>query len=76
MKTISLTEEAYRRLVTYKEDEKDSFTKVILRLLPEKGSAAEIGEFMAHVSPLTGKEAGVMRKTMAEANQWQENAWK
>lgn|GEM_PF-2379955 len=76
MKTISLSEDAYRRLLAYKGDDKDSFTKVILRVLPEKGSAAEIGESIADISPLTEQEAGVIEKVIAEGNQWQENAWK
>ncbi|MFT5474230.1 MAG: putative CopG family antitoxin, partial [Kiritimatiellia bacterium] len=34
MKTISLTDEAYKRLKEWKDESNDSFSKVVLKVVP------------------------------------------
>lgn len=46
MKTITLDEAAYSRLSAWKRGSKDSFSKVIKRLVPEPGT---LGAFMNFV---------------------------
>ena len=38
MKTIAVSESAYRRLSSWKSGKKDSFSKVIERMVPPKGT--------------------------------------
>ena len=38
MKTITLDEEAYTRLKSWKNDSADSFSKVVKRIVPQAGS--------------------------------------
>lgn len=42
MKTITLTDEAYGRLLAWKESQKDSFSKVVDRLVPVRGSLGAV----------------------------------
>ena len=42
MKTITLTDEAYCRLVAWKENQKDSFSKVVDRLVPRRGTLGAV----------------------------------
>lgn len=41
MKTITLTDEAYERLKAWK-DGSDSFSAVVLRVVPKRGTAADM----------------------------------
>lgn len=70
MKTITLTEEAYERIAVLKVSPKDSFSKVILRSVPKRGTAAQMLEAVAKLPPLTEKQAKLMRKAVAEHNDW------
>ena len=63
MKTITLTEEAYERIAVLKESPKDSFSKVILRSVPKRGTAAQL-------PPLTAAEAQTMEEAAANNNDW------
>lgn len=44
MKTISLDQEAYERLSAWKQPGRDSFSKVVKRMVPRKGSLASLAE--------------------------------
>jgi len=64
MKTISLTDEAYSRLASWKTGQDDSFSKVIDRLVPKRGTlgavldaAGELPELSAHVLNRLEREA-------------------
>ena len=70
MKTITLTDEAYERIAALKTSPKDSFSKVILRSVPKRGTAAQMLKAVAKLSPLTEKQAKLMQEVVAEHNDW------
>ncbi len=70
MKTITLTEEAYERLVALKESPKDSFSKVVLRVVPKRGTAAQMLEDIKMLLPLTEEQAQLMEEAVAWSNDW------
>lgn len=70
MKTITLTDEAYDRLVSWKEGTKDSFSKVVLRVVPKRGTLADLAEQFEKLPPLTEAQAKIMEDAVAWANDW------
>lgn len=74
MKTISLTEDAYQRLADLKASPKDSFSKVVLRAIPKRGTAARMLDAVADLPELTEAQAKRMEKLAAENNDW--NNWR
>ena len=62
MKTISLTDEAYMRLKEWKESPKDSFSRVVLKRVPEKGTLGQLLEDMGTLPPLSSAQAKVMEE--------------
>ena len=65
MKTITLSEEAYERLKAWKESPADSFSCVVLKVVPRKGTLAQMSEEIRQLPPLTGAQAKVMEDTVA-----------
>ena len=53
MKTITLSDEAYYRIKMWKESPKDSFSKVIERLVPSRGSAKSVLNMLKKRRPLS-----------------------
>ena len=47
LKTISLDEDAYRRLLAWKRTKGDSFSKVIKRMVPEAGTLGAMAQFVS-----------------------------
>ncbi len=70
MKTITLTDEAYERIATLKTSPKDSFSKVILRCLPKRGTAAQLLAAASRLPPLSEAEARAMEEVASENNDW------
>ncbi|WP_420467350.1 antitoxin VapB family protein [Panacagrimonas sp.] len=66
MKTITLTEDAYERLAALKTSPRDSFSKVILRVVPKRGTAAEILAAVRELPPLTDEQARLMDEATAD----------
>ncbi len=66
MKTITLTDEAYERLRDWKASPQDSFSKVVLKVVPAKGTFGQMLEDVGRMPPLTKKHAVVME----EAARW------
>ncbi len=66
MKTITLTDEAYHRLKDWKQSGQDSFSSVVLKVVPERGTLSQMLEDVAHLPTLSKKSAAVME----EAAQW------
>jgi predicted CopG family antitoxin len=73
MKTISLTDDAYERLKSWKSPAWDSFSKVVLEVIPKRGTAADMEKAFQALSPLTQEEANRVEEVMAWGNAW-ENA--
>lgn len=70
MKTISLTDEAYERLKSWKSPACDSFSKVVLEVIPKKGTAADMEKAFQSLKPLTDDEAKRIEEAMGWANSW------
>ncbi len=69
MKTITLTEEAYQRLKDWKEGGKDSFSKVVLKVVPERGTLGQMLTEVQGLSALSKDSARVMEEAAAWGRQ-------
>lgn len=70
MKTLTLTNEAYERLKDWKFEANDSFSNVVLRMVPKRGTLGEMIENFKHLPPLTEQQVAIMSETIAWANDW------
>lgn len=70
MKTLTLTNEAYERLKDWKTETNDSFSTVVLRMVPKRGTLAEMVEGFRQLPPLTEQQSEVMAEAVAWANDW------
>jgi predicted CopG family antitoxin len=70
MKTITLSDEAYERLKDWKEGQQDSFSSVVLRLVPKRGTLADLLQNFAQLPPLTDEQVKIMEEAVAWANDW------
>ncbi|HHY54175.1 MAG TPA: hypothetical protein GYA08_01950 [Chloroflexi bacterium] len=70
MKTIMLTDEAYARLEECRESEHDSLSDVVLRVVPKRGTLADLLHSFQQLPPLTDEQAQLMQETIAGANKW------
>ena len=77
MKTISLSDEAYERLAAWKETGKESFSAVVLKVVPKRGTLGDLGAQMDRLSPLTEEQAAAIQDAVRWANDWrnQEDPW-
>lgn len=66
MKTITLTDDAYLRLVEWKTGPTDSFSRVVLRIVPKRATFGQLLEDVQQLPSLSAKQARVME----EAAQW------
>jgi predicted CopG family antitoxin len=71
MKTITLTDEAYARLKDWKESERDSFSNVVLRVVPKRGTLADLLAGFHQLPVLTEAQAAVMEDAVVWANDWE-----
>jgi len=62
MKTITLTDQAYQRLKDWKASPKDSFSAVVLKVVPERGTLGQMIEDVGHLPELSRKNAVVMEE--------------
>jgi predicted CopG family antitoxin len=70
MKTITLTDEAYQRLKDWKQNERDSFSNVVLRVVPKRGTLADMLDNFKQLPPLTDQQAATIEETLSWANDW------
>ena len=77
MKTITLTDDAYERLRSWKDRRFNSFSKVILAKVPKKGTLADLAAELERLPPLTEEQAKVMEEAVTWANDWcrQRDPW-
>jgi len=66
MKTITLTDEAYQRLKDWKEVKGDSFSKVVLAVVPRRGTLEQMASEVGQLPDLSSEQARVME----QAAQW------
>ena len=62
MKTITLTDEAYKRLKDLKDRPGDSFSKVVLRVVPEKGTLGQMLDDVLRLPRLDERSAAIMEE--------------
>jgi predicted CopG family antitoxin len=65
MKTVTLTEDAYERLLAWKTSPRDSFSKVVLKVVPKRGTLGQMLEDVRQLPPLSDRQAKVMEETSA-----------
>jgi len=70
MRTITLSESAYDRLLSWKKSPKDSFSSVVIRLVPPKGTMQQMLGVVRQLLPLSSKQF----KAMEDAASWGRNA--
>lgn len=70
MKTITLWEEAYERLKSWKTDSSESLFKVVLKSVPKRGTAANMAEAFDQLPNLTHRQAETFEAEAAWANDW------
>lgn len=71
MKTLTLTNEAYERLKDWKTGGNDSFSNVVLRMVPKRGTLGEMLENFKQLPPLTDPQVEIIAETIAWANDWE-----
>lgn len=74
MKTITLDDEAYRRLKAWKRDHGDSFSTVVKRVVPEAGTLGAMEQFVSRRTVAKSKdellEASIERRPTGKSNPW------
>lgn len=70
MKTITLTDAAYLRLRDWKQSADESFSAVVLKVVPERGTFGQMLQDVGQMPPLSRKSA----KVMDEAAAWGRDA--
>ena len=70
MKTITLTDEAYQRLIVWKENPKDSFSKVVERVVPARGNLQNVMSAWETLPPLSAKQFEAIEKGLQAMNDW------
>ena len=77
MKTITLTEEAYERLVSWKTGSRDSFSKVIDRVVPKRGTMASVLEAARQLPALTAEKLNKVEQSARANLSWrdQKDPW-
>lgn len=66
MKTITLTDDAYGRLLEWKSAPKESFSAVVMKVVPKKGTLGQMLSDMKDLPRLSSKQA----KVMEDAASW------
>ena len=57
MKSMTLSEEAYQRLKSWKTDPLESFSKVVLKVVPKQGTAGDMDKSFDQLPKLTRRQA-------------------
>ena len=70
MKTITLSDEAYQRLKDWKSDDRDSFSSIVLRIVPKRGTLGDMLENFKQLPPLTDQQTRTMSDALSWANDW------
>ena len=70
MKTISLSNPAYERLRSWKRTSKESFSEVVLRVVPKRGTLADLAAQIDKLPPLTDEQVQTMEQALQRVNDW------
>ncbi|EHQ34657.1 antitoxin VapB family protein [Methanoplanus limicola] len=64
--TVSLSEEAYGRLNKWKKTEDESYSSIILRLIPEVRTSEEFRKALDRIGSISDEDADIMAKSVDE----------
>lgn len=70
MKTITLSEEAYQRLKSWKTASSESFSKVVLKTVPKRGTAGDMDRAFDALPKLTPRQAAAIDAEAGWADDW------
>lgn len=74
MKTITLDEDAYRRLLAWKRAKGDSFSKVIKRVVPEAGTLGAMAQFVLN-RQTTEEQDSLLEASIEERSSAKHDPW-
>jgi len=74
MRTITLDDEAYRRLLAWKREKGDSFSKVIKRVVPEAGTLGAMARFAARRQASDAKDA-ILEASLEDRGPGKHDPW-
>ncbi|NJK92723.1 MAG: hypothetical protein HC904_13400 [Blastochloris sp.] len=72
MKTITLTEDAYQRLKSWKSGPGMSFSKVVLERVPKRGTLGDLLESVTQLPKLSESQAALMQQEVSLLNDWKQ----
>jgi predicted CopG family antitoxin len=70
MKTISLSDQAYERLRSWKKTPKESFSRIVLRVVPKRGTLSDLATEIDKLPALTDEQEKSMEEALNWANDW------
>ena len=76
MKTIAVSETAYERLLIWKTGGKDTFSKVIERMVPQKGTFDAVFEAVGNLPDLTDEQVDSLESAVNEGRKTLGDPWK
>lgn len=75
MKTITLDDEAYRRLKSWKRSSGDSFSKVVKRVVPEAGTLGSLVHFVEERRVIDSKRDVILEETIEDRAKEKADPW-
>jgi predicted CopG family antitoxin len=75
MKTITLDDEAYRRLKSWKRSSGDSFSKVVKRVVPEAGTLGALVHFVEERRVIDSKRDVILEETIEDRAKEKADPW-
>jgi predicted CopG family antitoxin len=75
MKTITLDDEAYQRLKSWKRSPRDSFSRVIKRVVPEAGTLGALAKFAEERRQVDPARDRILQDSVEERPSEKNDAW-
>lgn len=75
MKTITLDEDAYERLKSWKQQRGDSFSMVVKRVVPRAGTLEAMARFVAERSKVNERRDDLLESTIEKRTSAKHEPW-